>query len=129
MGTIVETRRPAIHARRAGDAAQAATKATVKFFDAALLFEHGLDALCDETICVTCPVDERRRRVLARGTTSATFFDAIERGVLVRFVTDRPMSTSDLRVPEAVNAALSAALEGDDAARGMRVEVRVDVEV
>ncbi len=55
--------------------------------------------------------------------------DAIERGVLVRFVTDRPMSTSDLRVPEAVNAALRAALEGDDAARGMRVEVRVDVEV
>lgn len=50
-----------------------------KVIDAALLFEHGLDALCDETICVTCPVDERRRRVLARGTTSADYFDAIER--------------------------------------------------
>lgn len=46
--------------------------------DAALLFESGLDALCDATLCVTCPVDERRRRVLARSTASALHFDAIE---------------------------------------------------
>jgi dephospho-CoA kinase len=53
-----------------------------KVIDSALLFEHGLDALCDETICVLCPADERRRRVQARGTTSAEAFDAIERAQL-----------------------------------------------
>ena len=46
--------------------------------DAALLFEQGLDALCDATWCVTCPADERRLRVGARATTSARTFDAIE---------------------------------------------------
>ncbi|MFZ5440773.1 MAG: dephospho-CoA kinase [Myxococcota bacterium] len=60
-------------------AAWCATTPGDKVIDSALLFEHGLDALCDETICVTCPREERLRRVLARGTTSAAFFDAIER--------------------------------------------------
>lgn len=46
--------------------------------DAALLFELGLDELCDATWCVTCPAEERRARVGARTTTSATLFDAIE---------------------------------------------------
>lgn len=46
--------------------------------DAALLFELGLDALCDATWCVTCPAEERRARVTARATTSARFFDAID---------------------------------------------------
>lgn len=46
--------------------------------EAALLFELGLDALCDETVCVACPVDVRRARVQARTTGSATLFDAVE---------------------------------------------------
>lgn len=46
--------------------------------DAALLFEQGLDALCEATWCVTCPAEERRARVAARRTTSAGYFDAIE---------------------------------------------------
>lgn len=46
--------------------------------DAALLFELGLDALCDATWCVTCPADQRRARVNARTTTSSRYFDAIE---------------------------------------------------
>lgn len=59
-------------------------------------------------------------------------FDAlepIEGGVRVRFVTDQPIHPSDLRVPEAVNDALRAAMRGDVALQGWRVEVRVDVEV
>ena len=46
--------------------------------DAALLFEHGLDRFCDFTVCVCCPIGERRRRVLLRSTASAQLFDAIE---------------------------------------------------
>lgn len=46
--------------------------------EAALLFELGLDALCDETVCVTCPVDVRRARVQARATASAALFEQIE---------------------------------------------------
>ncbi len=46
--------------------------------DAALLFEHGLDRFCDLTVCVCCPIGERRRRVLQRSTASAQLFDAIE---------------------------------------------------
>lgn len=58
--------------------------------------------------------------------------DAVERiegGVRARFVTDQPLRAGDLRVPEAVNDALGVALRGDDALKGLRVEVRVDVEV
>jgi len=55
--------------------------------------------------------------------------DPIEGGVRARFVTDQPISASDARVPEAVNDALRAAITGDDALQGWRVEVRVDVEV
>lgn len=47
--------------------------------DAALLFEAGLDALCDATLCVTCPREERRRRVQLRPTASSRFFDALDR--------------------------------------------------
>lgn len=46
--------------------------------DAALLFEHGLDRFCDFTICVCCPIGERRDRVSKRSTASAQLFDAIE---------------------------------------------------
>lgn len=46
--------------------------------DSALLFEHGLDALCSVTICLRCPADERRARVGRRQTTSAKHFDRIE---------------------------------------------------
>jgi dephospho-CoA kinase len=46
--------------------------------DAALLFEAGLDALCDRTICVACSQAERRRRVAQRSTASARHFDALE---------------------------------------------------
>lgn len=55
--------------------------------------------------------------------------DAIERGVRARFVTDQPMSPTDLRLPDAVNKALRAVLSGDETLHGLRVEVRVDVEV
>ncbi|MFO0629500.1 MAG: hypothetical protein U0325_28245 [Polyangiales bacterium] len=55
--------------------------------------------------------------------------EPIEGGVRVRFVTDQPMRAADLRVPEAVNDALGAALKGDVTLQGRRVEVRVDVEV
>ena len=53
-----------------------------RVLDAALLFEHGLDARCDLTVCLRCPVDERRRRVEARQTTSARHFERIERAQL-----------------------------------------------
>lgn len=46
--------------------------------DAALLFESGLDALCDATLCLRCSQDERRRRVAARPTASALHFDALD---------------------------------------------------
>lgn len=46
--------------------------------DAALLFEAGLDALCDATLCVTCSREERRRRVQLRPTASSRFFDALD---------------------------------------------------
>lgn len=46
--------------------------------DAALLFESGLDALCDATLCVRCPREERSRRVAARPTASARYFEALE---------------------------------------------------
>jgi dephospho-CoA kinase len=49
-----------------------------KVIDAALLFEHGLDVSCDRTLCARGPIDERRRRVSLRSTTSATHFDRIE---------------------------------------------------
>ena len=55
--------------------------------------------------------------------------EPIDGGVRARFVTDQPLRASDLRVPEAVNDALRAAIMGDDALQGWRVEVRVDVEV
>ncbi|MDP1824774.1 MAG: dephospho-CoA kinase [Archangium sp.] len=46
--------------------------------DSALLFEHGLERFCDFTVCVSCPIEERRRRVTQRNTASARLFDAIE---------------------------------------------------
>ena len=46
--------------------------------DSALLFEHGLDRFCDFTVCVCCPIEERRSRVTQRSTASARLFDAIE---------------------------------------------------
>ncbi len=46
--------------------------------DAAMLFEYDLDRFCDFTVCVCCPIDQRRARVLARSTASARLFDAIE---------------------------------------------------
>jgi hypothetical protein len=55
--------------------------------------------------------------------------EPIDGGALVRFVTNQPIRASDLRVPQAVNDALRAALTGDDALQGWRVDVRVDVEV
>jgi len=55
--------------------------------------------------------------------------EPIDGGVRARFVTDQPIRASDLRVPEAVNEALGAALRSEVALQGWRVEVRVDVEV
>jgi hypothetical protein len=55
--------------------------------------------------------------------------EPIDGGVRARFVTNQPIRASDLRVPEAVNEALGAAMRGDAALQGWRVEVRVDVEV
>ncbi len=46
--------------------------------EAALLFEVGLDALCEATVCVTCATAVRRARVEARATASAALFDAVE---------------------------------------------------
>jgi dephospho-CoA kinase len=46
--------------------------------DSALLFEAGFDRWCEATLCVTCASAVRRERVLARSTTSAAHFDAIE---------------------------------------------------
>lgn len=46
--------------------------------DAALLFESGLDAFCDATLCVECDRAERQRRVQQRTTASAQHFDALE---------------------------------------------------
>lgn len=46
--------------------------------DAALLFESGLEAFCDATLCVECDRAERRRRVQQRTTASAAHFDALE---------------------------------------------------
>ncbi|MBL8909729.1 MAG: dephospho-CoA kinase [Archangium sp.] len=46
--------------------------------DSALLFEQGLDSLCDLTVCLTCPAEMRRSRVAQRTTASASLFDQIE---------------------------------------------------
>jgi len=46
--------------------------------EAAILFEYGLERFCDLTLCVTCPPEERKRRVLARSTASARLFEFIE---------------------------------------------------
>jgi dephospho-CoA kinase len=46
--------------------------------DAALLFEAELDGFCDATLCVTCPRQERQRRVLARTGASAKHFGALD---------------------------------------------------
>ncbi|PSM30467.1 dephospho-CoA kinase, partial [Haliangium sp. UPWRP_2] len=46
--------------------------------DSALLFESGLDALCDATLCVQCPREVRRQRALQRSTASAKHFAALE---------------------------------------------------
>jgi dephospho-CoA kinase len=46
--------------------------------EAAVLFELGLDAHCDATLCVQCSRDERRRRVEARRSASAKHFEAME---------------------------------------------------
>jgi dephospho-CoA kinase len=59
-------------------AAWAETTTGNRVIDSALLFEHGLDRLCDVTVCLTCPLEERRRRVGTRSTTSASHFDRIE---------------------------------------------------
>jgi dephospho-CoA kinase len=55
---------------------EAATRPCV--IDSALLFEQCLDASCDLTICLICPVEVRRARVAQRATASARLFDAIE---------------------------------------------------
>ena len=58
-----------------------AWKQTVRGFgaiDSALLFEAGLDAHCDVTLCLVCDATLRRQRVQARSTTSAQHFDAID---------------------------------------------------
>jgi dephospho-CoA kinase len=46
--------------------------------ESALLFEQGLDALCEVTVCLTCPAEVRRARVATRMTSSAGLFDEIE---------------------------------------------------
>ena len=63
---------------RARVAAWCSESAQPGVLDAALLFEHGLERFCDFTICVCCPIDERRRRVELRSTASSGLFAAIE---------------------------------------------------
>lgn len=46
--------------------------------DSALLFEAGLDVLCETTLALTCPAEIRRARVLQRTTASAALFETIE---------------------------------------------------
>lgn len=50
-----------------------------------------------------------------------------EDGILVSLGVDAPMRMGDTRVPEAVNAALTAALRAEPSLRGRRVSVQVDV--
>ena len=56
-----------------------AADSELSVLDAALLFEHGLNRFCEVTVCIRCPVEERRRRVEVRSTASARLFEAIER--------------------------------------------------
>lgn len=49
----------------------------IAVFDIPLLFEGGLDAMMDGTVCVTAPADVQRDRVLARETMDAAHLDAI----------------------------------------------------
>jgi dephospho-CoA kinase len=46
--------------------------------DSALLFESGLDELCDATLCVKCSLAERQKRVMMRKTASARHFDELD---------------------------------------------------
>ncbi|MDP3157881.1 MAG: dephospho-CoA kinase [Archangium sp.] len=66
---------PVVHARVAAWCAESAQPGVL---DAALLFEHGLERFCDFTICVCCPIEERKRRVELRSTASSGLFAAIE---------------------------------------------------
>ncbi|MBR5134762.1 MAG: dephospho-CoA kinase [Clostridia bacterium] len=43
-----------------------ASTAAIAVIDAPLLFESGMDALCDETIAVVCAREERLSRIMAR---------------------------------------------------------------
>ncbi len=66
---------PVVHSRVAAWCAESDQPGVL---DAALLFEHGLERFCDLTICVCCPIEERKRRVALRSTASKGLFSAIE---------------------------------------------------
>lgn len=64
LETIIHPRVQRI-ALEMADAARAAGEDAV-LMDVPLLFETGMDALCDETWCLSLPVEEQIRRVMAR---------------------------------------------------------------
>ncbi len=51
--------------------------APIVLLDIPLLFETGVDALCDATVVVTAPADVQRARVLARGEMTTAEFEMI----------------------------------------------------
>lgn len=80
--------------------------------DAALLFEAGLDALCDATLCVHCPREERRQRALQRPSASAKHFAALE---AAQWPEPEKLARADVAVstagpPELLAAKVDAAL-------------------
>lgn len=80
--------------------------------EAALLFEQGLDALCDATLCVQCPREERQQRALRRASASAKHFAALD---AAQWPEERKRARADAVVSttgseEALAAAVDAAL-------------------
>jgi dephospho-CoA kinase len=73
--TVLDRLNAAVHPLVAQDRARflAGTTAPIVLLDVPLLYEIGLDTVCDAVAVVSAPAEVQRDRVLARGMTEAEF--------------------------------------------------------